>query len=272
MVKIGVVAPGRRLEPESAARVSAIAKAHAPDADLTFHPQCFLSEGHFAGPDAARAAAFLDFANDGGFDAIWFARGGYGACRIAPDALPQLNAAGLRKTYLGYSDAGFLLAGLYKAGAAGVLHGPMPADILRNGGEEAVRRALDCLTGSAGAQAALEPAAARASPRAAFNMTVLSQLIGTSLQPDLAGHVLCLEEVSEHHYRIDRTLFHILNALPRLSGLLLGRCSDIPANDIPFGLDEVEIAKFWCAKTGTPFLGRADIGHDVANKLVRFGA
>ncbi len=103
-------------------------------------------------------------------------------------------------------------------------------------------------------------------------MTVLSQLIGTSLQPNLAGHVLCLEEVSEHHYRIDRTLFHILNALPRLNGVLLGRCSDIPANDIPFGMDEVAIAKFWCDKTGTPFLGRADIGHDVNNKVVRFGA
>lgn len=272
MVRIGVVAPGRRLEPETAARVSAIAKAHAPDAELEFHPQCFLSEGHFAGPDGARAAAFLDAANDSSVDAIWFARGGYGACRIAPEVMRRLGGHALRKTYIGYSDAGFLLAGLYKAGASVVAHGPMPADVLRDGGEVAVRRGLDFLVHGAASVLSLEPTAARTAPRAAFNMTVLSQLIGTSLQPNLAGHVLCLEEVSEHHYRIDRTLFHILSALPRLNGVLLGRCSDIPSNDIPFGLDEVEIAKFWCDKTGTPFLGRADIGHDAANKVVRFGA
>ena len=33
-------------------------------------------------------------------------------------------------------------------------------------------------------------------------MTVLSQLLGTPLQPDLGGHVLMLEEVGEALYRI----------------------------------------------------------------------
>ncbi|NIQ94200.1 MAG: LD-carboxypeptidase, partial [Desulfuromonadales bacterium] len=47
--------------------------------DLHFHPQCFLASGHFAGDDAARRQAFLDIANDAGFDALWFARGGYGS-------------------------------------------------------------------------------------------------------------------------------------------------------------------------------------------------
>ena len=59
----------------------------------------------------------------------------------------------------------------------------------------------------------------------AFNMMVFSQLLGTSLQPDLDGHVLLLEEVSEYMYRIDRSLFHITSnpAIRRVAGIRLGR-------------------------------------------------
>jgi muramoyltetrapeptide carboxypeptidase len=59
--------------------------------------------------------------------------------------------------------------------------------------------------------------------------------------------------------------------LRKLSGLRLGRCSDIPANDPAFEKTEVEVAQYWCKRTGIPFLGRADIGHDVENKVVPFG-
>jgi muramoyltetrapeptide carboxypeptidase len=108
---------------------------------------------------------------------------------------------------------------------------------------------------------------------AAFNMTVLSQLLGTPLQPDLDGHVLMLEEVGEALYRIDRSLFHITsNAdIRRVSGVMLGRCSSITPNEPDFGMNEEEIARYWCERSGIPWLGRADIGHDTDNKIVPFG-
>src|SRR3546814_19022338 len=67
---------------------------------------------------------------------------------------------------------------------------------------------------------------------AAFNITILSQLLGTALQPDLAGHVLMLEEVSEQLYRIDRSLFHITGnpAIRRVAGIRLGRCDPLVPN------------------------------------------
>ena len=43
----------------------------------------------------------------------------------------------------------------------------------------------------------------------AFNLTVLSNLLGTPLEPDFQGAELLIEEVSEHHYRIDRLMFHV---------------------------------------------------------------
>src|SRR5690242_11988795 len=132
-IRVGVVTPSSRLERSMADRVSALAAERYPAAELMFHPQCFLSAGHFAGTDAERAAAFIEIANDAAFDAVWFGRGGYGSCRMAEDALGRLNEAARAKTYLGYSDAGVLLAGLYAKGFSGVVHGPMPADIARSG-------------------------------------------------------------------------------------------------------------------------------------------
>lgn len=254
-----------------AERVSALAGERFPSVELHFHPQCFLSSGHFAGSDAERATAFVEIANDPAFDVLWFGRGGYGSCRIAEDVLGKLNEASHVKTYLGYSDAGALLAGLYAKGFQNVVHGPMPADIARTGGEAAVARALSYL--STGAADALEPSVAASGKFAAFNMMIFSQLIGTPLQPDLTGHVLMLEEVSEYMYRIDRSLFHITSnpAVRRVAGIRLGRCSAIPENDPDFGQTEIEVVQHWCRKSGISYLGRADIGHDVGNKIVPFG-
>jgi muramoyltetrapeptide carboxypeptidase len=272
--RIGVVAPASRINPALAEKVSALAAARYPAGAvaLVFHPQCFLSAGHFAGVDDARAAAFLEVANDPSFDALWFARGGYGSCRLAENVLPQLAPAAREKSYLGYSDTGSLLAGLYAQGFEHLAHGPMPSDIKRKGGEAAVERALAWLVERA--PDALEGSVSADTKTAAFNITILSHLLGTPLEPDLADHVLMLEETEEQMYRIDRALFHITNnpAIRKAAGIRLGRCSDILENDPEFILGEEEVVRHWCAKSGIPYLGRADIGHDIGNKIVPFGA
>jgi muramoyltetrapeptide carboxypeptidase len=272
--RIGVVAPGSPLDRDVAEEVRDLAAELYPDGavEIVVHPQCFLSWGHFAGHDDARRQAFLEMANDPALDAVWFARGGYGACRIVEGALAGLAPAAADKAYLGYSDAGTLLAGLYSRGFSQVAHGPMPQDLRRGGGRAAAARALAWLV--EGAADALEGSVAAGGRTAAFNITILSQLLGTPWQPDLAGHVLMLEEVSEYLYRIDRSLCHITSnpAMRRLAGLRLGRCSDVPENDRPFGMTEEESARSWCERSGIPWLGRADIGHDAANKVTPFGA
>src|SRR3546814_7309877 len=61
-------------------------------------------------------------------------------------------------------------------------------------------------------------------------------------------------------------------AIRRVAGIRLGRCDPIVPNDPEFGSNEAEIAAEWCARSGIPYLGRADIGHDVGNKVVPFGS
>lgn len=271
-ITIGVVAPAARIGPEIAEAVTALAASLYPERPptLQFHPQCYLSAGHFAGTDAERAAALIEVANDPAIDAVWFVRGGYGSNQIVERVLPALNAAARQKTYLGYSDIGTILAALYGAGFTEVAHGPMPSEIPRRNGAAAVTRGLKFLM--EGDAATLEPSVGEA-PTAAFNITILSHLIGTTLQPDLTGHVLMLEEVGEAMYRIDRALWHITStpAMRRVAGIRLGRCSVITANTPEFGQDEETIVRHWCEVSGIPYLGRADIGHDVENKVVPFG-
>ena len=271
-VRIGIVAASSPYSQEVATRVERLAASLFPDnpPELIVHPSSFHSHGHFAGTDTERCNAFLEIANDPDIDALWFARGGYGACRIAETALKGLKSEAREKIYLGYSDAGVMLAGLYTAGCS-VAHGPMCQDIVRNDGEAAIERALRWLVERD--SASLEPSLADGQPAAAFNMITLSQILGTSLQPDLRNHVLMLEEISEYMYKIDRTMHHITAnpEIRKVAGIRLGRCGDITPNDTDFGMTEEAVVKEWCDRSGIPYLGRADIGHDAANRIVPFG-
>ena len=265
-MRIAVVAPSCTLTPQSAERLEALVERRG-DCEVVIHPQCFLSEGHFAGPDEARLSALREVMADPSVDAVWFARGGYGSNRIAEAAVADLPDAARSKVYVGYSDAGFLHAGFHKAGLE-CAWGPMPTDFHREDGEAAVTRALDWMVRRD--PSALEPALEQ--PAMAFNLTVLATLLGTVLEPDFTGVDLLVEDVSEHHYRIDRTMFHVTASenVRKVSRLRLGRVGDIPRNDPDFGRDEASIVEEWCERSGIRFGGRADIGHDVHNRVVPF--
>jgi len=268
MIRVAICAPSTPFTREDAARVTALAQDHS-GIELHFHEQCYAVDGHFAGPDEQRLSAFLDCANDAAFDAVWFARGGYGANRIAQEAIAHLGPAAASKAYLGYSDGGYLLAALYRARIGRPVHAPMPVDLRREGGEAAVRRTLGWLAGDRSGE---EPSLAEGiHPAVAFNLTTLAMLGGTPLMPGLAGHVVMVEEVSEQLYAVDRLFFHATAHLGGIAGLRLGRVSDVPDNDRPFGSGVEDIARFWCERHGLPFLGSADIGHDAANRIVPFG-
>src|SRR3546814_5797753 len=71
----------------------------------------------------------------------------------------------------------------------------MVADIRREGGDVTVQRALDWLV--ARDPGACEAGLEHGARHAAFNLMTLSMLLGTPLEPDLSGHILLVEEVSE---------------------------------------------------------------------------
>ena len=266
-MRIAVVAPSCTLSRTAAEGLEQLVRERG-DCEVAVHPQCFEVVGHFAGTDEQRLDALREVMADPSVDAVWFARGGYGSNRIAEAVLADLPAAASSKVYLGYSDAGFLHGGFHKAGL-NVAWGPMPQDLMREGGQGAVTRALDWLVRRD--PASLEPGL-DGGPALAFNLTVFAALLGTVLEPDLSGADLLIEDVSEHHYRIDRTMFHVTASanVRSVARLRLGRVGDIPRNDPDFGRDEEAIVQEWCERSGIVYGGRADIGHDVRNHIVPF--
>lgn len=269
-MRIGILAPASIGNPAAEAPVSGFAAIAYPDVDLIFHPQCDAAAGHFAGSDEVRAAAFVEYANDPAIDAIWFLRGGYGSNRILARAMPELKEAARHKAYLGYSDMGFILAALYARGIGRPAHGPMASDIRREHGDVTVARSLGWL--ARGDRQGLEPGL-DGRPAAAFNLSILTALIGTPWMPDLTDHVLIIEEVSEAMYAVDRMLFTMAGAtqLKGLAGVRLGEVSDVQANTPAWGETLEFMMDRWCRDMGVPYLGRARVGHTQDNHVVPFG-
>src|SRR3546814_12663810 len=96
--------------------------------------------------------------------------------------LPRLNRAAHGKSYMGYSDAGTLLAALYARGIGRQFHGTMPVDIVREGGEAAVARALRWLV-DPDDESLDARVRATATPVADFNLTTLSHPMGSPVLP-----------------------------------------------------------------------------------------
>jgi len=271
--RIAVVGTSSPLDPRIVSMTQEMAaRLYSLDTpQFEFSPQAFELDGHFAGSDAARAEAFVAAANDPSIDAVWFGRGGYGSGRIIETVVQQLGAPARNKDYLGYSDTGAMLAALYGQGFSNLFHGPMPHDALGYGAPESAERGLRWLVDKD--PAALDPSVDGDAPTAAFNIMMLSSIVGTPWQPDLTDHIVMLEEVSEYMYRIDRALFHITSNLDmrKVAGFRLGRWTTQPNPTSDFGKSPEEVLRYWCTRANVDYLGEADIGHDLQNKVVPFG-
>ncbi|WAU84083.1 LD-carboxypeptidase [Streptomyces sp. Qhu-G9] len=186
--------------------------------------------GYLAGTDADRAADFLSAWCDPSVDAVLCARGGYGAQRMA-DLLDwdALRAAG-PKVFLGFSD----ITALHEAFATRLglvtLHGPMVAgiDFVKNArAQEHLRATLfdpESVRTIASAGRALVPGRAGGVLLGGCLSLLAAELGTPHARPSARGGLLCLEDVGEETYRLDRCLTQLLRAgwLDGVAGILLG--------------------------------------------------
>ena len=172
MTRIAICAPATPITREHADAARALVADEYPGLSLHFHEQCFTGLGHFAGSDVNRMDAFVECANDVSFDAVWFAKGGYGSNRIAAEAVKKLGYAARNKAYVGFSDCGYLLGTLYRAGIGQAVHGSMPVSSRSENGKVALRRVLDWFSGD---DSGLEPSL-DGRPTVAFNLMTLAMM------------------------------------------------------------------------------------------------
>lgn len=192
---------------------------------------------YLAGTDADRAADLQAAWCDPDVAAVLCARGGYGAQRIV-DLLDwdALRAAG-PKVFLGFSDITALHEAFANRAGLVTLHGPMVAavDFIKNArAQEHLRATLfepeTVRVIASGGAAPLVPGRA-AGVLLGGCLTMLATELGTAhARRSARGGLLCLEDVGEETYRLDRVLTQLLRAgwLDGVAGILLGswaRCA-----------------------------------------------
>ncbi|WCL55243.1 S66 peptidase family protein [Gimibacter soli] len=252
-------------------------------------PHAMDRYGYLAGTDENRAADLMAAFRDPGIDAIFCLRGGWGAARI----LPYLDFEVIRanpKILLGYSDITALHAALAAKTGLVTYHGPnagsswytFEAEMLQAlmfDGEKVEYRTVPRNDGTLVARAnrthTITPGKAEGR-LVGGNLTVFTSLMGSPYFPDLNGCILCLEDVGEKIYRVDRMITQLAlgGHLKGLKGIVLGGFTDCgPDEAEPFGgFTLIEVFEQHFAKLGIPVFAGAQFGHIKENFTLPLGA
>jgi muramoyltetrapeptide carboxypeptidase len=244
---------------------------------VRFDSGIFARDRYLAGDDERRLAELEAALREPEVCAVWVARGGYGATRIAPQlSLAEIAAAG--RWLIGFSDVTALHALWTSAGLVSV-HGPnvttlgswspharnelfkhllhdgkpttYQGEMLRHGGRAGVAAVQGRLVGG--------------------NLTVLASMTGTMTLPSFDDAILLIEDVGERPYRLDRylTQLRLSGALTRLRGVAVGQLKDCSAiGDPGEGLAAVTGG---LAGIEVPMVAGLPFGHESSARAVFLG-
>ncbi|WP_327672409.1 MULTISPECIES: LD-carboxypeptidase [unclassified Streptomyces] len=191
---------------------------------------------YLAGTDADRAADLQRAWCDPDVDAVFCARGGYGAQRMVDLLDWDAMRAAPPKVFVGYSDITALHEAFAVRLGVSTLHGPMvaTADFLKNSrAQEHLRATLfepeTVRVISAGeGRGVIVPGTARGVTWGGCLSLLAADLGAAGARASARGGLLCLEDVGEEAYRIDRYLTQLLRGglLDGVTGILLGSWAD----------------------------------------------
>jgi muramoyltetrapeptide carboxypeptidase len=234
-----------------------------------------------AGPDAERAAAYLELLRDPNVKAIVFARGGYGIAR----ALPFLDAEEIARTpkiHCGFSDVTVLSSFLLTRCGLPSFHGPMvAADLSRPLDPLTARYFPSMLEGRGPTGVLLEVENADVLvPGAASGflvggcLSLLAASVGTPYEYDYAGSLLFFEEIAEEAYRIDRMLGTLIDSgrFAKLRGILIGTLSNVTFAGVEDGERLRALLRNRLAPLGVPVVAGFPVGHRGPNVTFPVGA
>ncbi len=237
-----------------------------------FDDSIFAGHRYLAGDDARRLAEIRTALEDPDAQAIWVARGGYGATRLV-DQIAVESVARAGKWLIGFSDVTALHALWARAGVQSI-HG---ANIttLADWGPDA-RSELYGLLKEGPAQAfpgKVVSGSGQARGRVlGGNLAVLTAMIGTGQLPDFRDAIVLLEDIGERPYKLDRMLTQHRQAktLEGASAIVLGQLTGCDPRE---GADftTLDVVGENLAHLGVPVLSGVALGHEGSSRAVTFG-
>ena len=226
--------------------------------------------GYLAGSDRQRRADLATAWQNPECKAIIAVRGGYGGARLLEDWTWDVTQT---KWLVGFSDVTSLLWSLTTVGISG-LHGSVLTTLVAEP-EWAIARMFNYLeTGQLDSLQGKSEVAGQASGiLLAGNLTVITHLLKTPMQPSFNGAILALEDVTEYPYRLDRMLtqWRMMGVLEGVKGIALGRFSRCEPYPGTSSWTVEEVLRDRLKDLGIPLIYDLPFGHDGVNAALPVG-
>jgi muramoyltetrapeptide carboxypeptidase len=269
--KIAIIAPAKAIDQSFIDEAAALWRGMGYE--VVIGENCLNQKKYFAGTTEERAADLQWAIDDPEVKAIICARGGYG-CIQNIEKVKWEAFKNNPKWLIGFSDVTVYHFLLSSFGIASV-HGTMPLNYKDNT-KASIVLLNDLLLGelqnySWESQSGNDGKAS--GELLGGNLAVISDLIGTVLQPEMKGKILFLEEVGEYHYTIDRMFYQLKYAgiLNDISGLVIGSFSKVGDSKPPFGATVAEIIIKHCSSLEIPVAFNFPVGHQNDNRPLKCG-
>jgi muramoyltetrapeptide carboxypeptidase len=263
---VGVVAPAGPVDRDQLEAGLEVIRAMGFEPRLGRH--IHARSRFMAGCDKDRAQDLMDMFRDPGVQAIFCARGGYGANRILPHLKPQTIRA-KAKVVVGSSDITLLLHFLVQNCGLIAFHGPMVAGSFgRAEMKQSQRQFKALLTGSAKGRVFHAPRAKVFSQGMAQGkltggcLTLLCRSLSTPYEINTRNRILFIEDVNEPLYRIDGMLWQLKNAgmFKGVRGIIFGEMVNCRSQRRGEGTIKDILADLF-PNPGFPILTHCPIGH-----------
>ncbi|MDO8494443.1 MAG: LD-carboxypeptidase [Deltaproteobacteria bacterium] len=232
--------------------------------EVFFRKDLFAKAGYLAGDDQRRAEELTELLSNKKIEAVFFARGGYGAQRIIPLLPVEKIKKFTPKPLIGFSDVTALLTFFRQNFSYPTLYAPSLTLL----GNSPTERTIDSLRRHLTDNKPIAPL-----PLTDDNifregkvsgeltggcLSLLTTSIGTPYQLKADGKILFIEDVNEKGYAIDRMLTQMKNGghLKDVKGILIGTMQTAD------GVELVSILKRTLADFAGPIVTGIPSGHD----------
>ena len=253
---IGLIAPGYAVKP------NVLDEAKKALRDMGFKPyhtdRIIGNYGYFSNTDSERALDLNEMFANAKIDGILCARGGYGCTRIM-SLIDYERIMKHPKVLIGFSDVTALLNGIQKETGLIGFHGPVGSTLNDPYSIKQLRKVVmhpkenftienaelqdtTLITNTEFERYTITKGTATGK-LVGGSLTLVNALIGTPQEIDFTDTLVCLEDVEEAPYRIDRMLTQLIegNTFTKAAGILFGVCAGCNAssNTNSFSLKEV---------------------------------
>ncbi|CAM4418594.1 LD-carboxypeptidase [Zobellia roscoffensis] len=273
---IGLIAPGYAI------KSSILEEAKKTLRSMGFKPyhtnRIIGNYGYLSNTDEERAKDLNEMFADPNIDGILCARGGYGCTRIM-QMIDYENIKQNPKTFIGFSDITALLNGIHQETGLVTFHGPVGSTlndpysirqlekVVMFPKQQLEIQNVDLLkpeftTNPEFERYTITPGKATGKI-VGGSLTLINALVGTPNEIDFTGAIVCIEDVEEAPYRIDRMLTQLIEGktFKKAAGILIGVCAGCNDSTNPdsFSLKEVILDRI--KPLGVPAAYGMSFGH-----------